>query len=155
MNIKLLLIPLALLVAVSVVSFAVFSPTDLSAQTNQTGGTGGTNQTGGTGGTNQTGGTGQDSGFSSGLVNPIKFDTLGELLIQLLKVALYVLYPVAVFFIVFAGFKFVTAGGSEDKIREAKQMFYWAVIGTAVLIGSQGILSLVQGTIENIVNVNF
>lgn len=57
---------------------------------------------------------------------------------------------VAVFFIIYAGFLFVTAGGNDKKREEAKWALLYAVIGTAVLIGAQAISTIITGTINSL-----
>jgi len=44
---------------------------------------------------------------------------------------------IVVFFIILAGFKFVIAQGSPEKIKSAKNMLMWTLIGAVVLLGSK------------------
>jgi len=55
---------------------------------------------------------------------------------------------VVVFFIIFSGYKFVEARGNETKINSAKDMFYWTVIGGAILLGADVIANVVVNTIN-------
>lgn len=59
---------------------------------------------------------------------------------------------VAVLFFVYAGFLFVTAQGSEDKIKQARSTFTWTVIGTAILLGAWTIAAALSGTLCEISN---
>jgi predicted transporter len=54
---------------------------------------------------------------------------------------------VAVFFLVFAGFLFVTARGDEERLRLAKKTFLWTSVGIAVLLGSVAIANGIQATV--------
>lgn len=69
------------------------------------------------------------------------------------KIVLPIGTIIAVFFIVYAGFLFVTAGGSEDKITTAKKTFYATAIGVAILLGSVAISNGIKNTICEIANV--
>jgi len=59
---------------------------------------------------------------------------------------------ISVFFIIFAGFLFVTARGNPAKLETAKKSLLYAAIGAAVLLGSQAIATAIQGTINQIVS---
>ena len=54
---------------------------------------------------------------------------------------------VVVFFIIYSGYLFVTAGGSEEKLKTAKQTFLWVVVGAAVLLGAWAIALAIQATV--------
>ena len=55
---------------------------------------------------------------------------------------------IVILMLVFVGYKFVAAQGSDSKITEARTMLLWTVIGALVLLGAKaislGILSTVQ-----------
>lgn len=81
------------------------------------------------------------------LCNPIKYDNLNAFLIDILKVVVQYGAILVVFFLVFAGFKFVTAQGNTEKISEAKKMLVWVVIGAFVLLGVYVIRQAICGTL--------
>lgn len=54
---------------------------------------------------------------------------------------------VVVMVFIYAGFLFVTAQGSEAKLKTAKNTFIWAVIGTAILLGSWVLAEVIQRTV--------
>jgi len=56
---------------------------------------------------------------------------------------------VVVFFVIFSGFKFVTAGGNEGEVTKAKDMFYATIIGGAILLGASIIASVVVNTVQS------
>lgn len=53
-------------------------------------------------------------------------------------------------FIVYSGFLFVTAGGSEDKIKTAKMNLWYVVIGAAIILGAKVIATGIKGTVETL-----
>jgi len=55
---------------------------------------------------------------------------------------------IVVFFIILAGFKFVIAQGSPEKIKSAKNMLMWTLIGAVVLLGSKVISGIIQSTLN-------
>lgn len=52
--------------------------------------------------------------------------------------------------IIYSGFLFVTARGEEGKIETAKKTFFYAVIGTLVLLGAATIAGIIQSTIKQV-----
>jgi hypothetical protein len=57
---------------------------------------------------------------------------------------------VAVVFIIYSGFLFVTAQGNETKLATAKKAFLYSVIGTAILLGAWVLSEGVAATIKTI-----
>ncbi len=90
-------------------------------------------------------GTPTNSGGAIG--NPLKADNLLQLLRDIVDIVITFGLPIAALFIIYAGFLFVTARGSEEKIKKAKETFLWAIIGSAILLGSWVIVTLIQNTI--------
>ncbi len=76
--------------------------------------------------------------------------TFQDFIIAILGVVVKIGYPIAILFIIWAGFLFLTAQGNEEKINTAKRAFLWAVIGTLVLLGAQALGLAVKGTIESL-----
>lgn len=75
--------------------------------------------------------------------NPIEAGTFAKLIEDITQIILDVGLPLAAIMIIYSGFLFVTAGGSDEKLKKAKQNFYWAIIGAAVIIGARVIASAV------------
>jgi len=77
-------------------------------------------------------------------------NSLNEFIAKILNVVVDIGTPVAVLFIVFAGFLFVTAQGDVTKVTKAKSAFTWAIVGTAVLLGAWVLAVAIEGTIGNL-----
>jgi hypothetical protein len=89
-------------------------------------------------------GCGSDEGLSNPLQNICSFGDFVELLLQgVIRIGL----PIAVLFIVYSGFLFVTAQGSVTKLDEAKKTFLWTVVGVAIFLGSWTLAMIVKETI--------
>ncbi len=84
------------------------------------------------------------------LCNPIKYHSINEFLLAILSVVIQYGALLIVFFIVFAGFKFVTAQGNTEKIAEARKMLLWIIIGAFVLLGAYVIRAAICGTLAQL-----
>lgn len=82
------------------------------------------------------------------LQNPLKVDSLEELLIAVLNVFITILIPIIVFFIIFSGFKYVTAQGNPGKIEEATTSLLYAIIGGVLILAAVAIAEVLKNTIE-------
>ena len=58
--------------------------------------------------------------------------------------------PVAVLFIVFAGFKFVLARGNPEKLREARQNLLYTLIGIGIFLGAWLIAVVIANTVNSL-----
>lgn len=67
-----------------------------------------------------------------------------------LRAVVYILFPIAVVFIVYSGFLFVSAQGNSEELAKAKRNFYWTVIGVGLLLGAWALAVLIKGTIDPI-----
>lgn len=78
--------------------------------------------------------------------NPTNSGSLEQVLGVFVKFIYRVGIPILVVFVVLAGLSFVLAQGNEKKLQEARQRFYWVLIGSAIITGA--------GVIANII-INF
>lgn len=83
--------------------------------------------------------------------NPIKADNIQKLLIDLMTVVIQMGYVVVIFFIIYAGFKFVTARGNPGELEKAKETFFATLVGGAILLGADVIARVVVNTVDNTV----
>ncbi len=58
---------------------------------------------------------------------------------------------VAVFFLIYTGFCFVIAQGKEDKIKDARKMLLYTLIGIALLFGAKAVSLAVKNTIGKLI----
>ncbi|MBI1975742.1 MAG: hypothetical protein HYS59_01935 [Candidatus Vogelbacteria bacterium] len=87
-------------------------------------------------------------GTRGGLTNPLgEVSTLNQLIAKILDALVQLAIPVAILFIVYAGFLFVTARGDEKQLETAKATLLWTVIGIGILVGADIIAGVVQSTI--------
>lgn len=84
-----------------------------------------------------------------GLANPLKnICSFEDFVALLLKAVIDIGLPIAVLFIVYSGFLFVTAQGSETKLQKAKDTFFYTIIGVTIFLGSWALALIVKNTIK-------
>ena len=82
--------------------------------------------------------------------NPIQATSLSGLLRDLMKIVIQLGAIAVVFFLILAGFKFVTARGDTKQIESARSTLTWTVIGGMVVLGAQVIADAIQGTVNEL-----
>jgi membrane-anchored glycerophosphoryl diester phosphodiesterase (GDPDase) len=88
----------------------------------------------------------QDVGSIVGL--PSK--NLKDVTVNVISWVLGMLALLAVVFIIYAGFVWMTAAGNEEKIERAKKIISSAVIGLVIVILAWAIVIFVAGTTSNV-----
>ena len=81
------------------------------------------------------------------ICNPLTAGSFSALITSLANIAFAIGFPIAIMFILWSGFLFVSARGNEEQIKTAKKTFTWAIIGTAILLGAKVIAVGIQNTI--------
>ena len=109
------------------------------------GGPGGGAPGGGGGG----GGGGGAVGGGS-FVNPIQYDSIEEFLIAVLNAVVLILFPIIVLMLVYCGFAFIAARGNETKIKEARRVFFWTLIGGLIILGAKALALAIAATVSEI-----
>lgn len=95
---------------------------------------------------------GGDNQTSVKLENPLgsKNSTFAALIKGVLDAALVIGLPVAVLFIVLAGFRFVWARGNATKLADARRNLVYTVIGIAVFFGAWTLATIIESTIRSL-----
>ena len=83
-------------------------------------------------------------GQATGLGNNDVRDTISSII----QVALSLLGIVALVIILAGGFKWMTAGGSEDKVAEARKLIFSGIIGLAIILSAYAIAQFVLGQLS-------
>ena len=74
--------------------------------------------------------------------------TTGGAIDLIIGLALRAAFIIAVLAIMYSGFLFVKAQGSDDEITHAKTVFWNTIIGVALIFGASGLVKIIQVTIE-------
>ena len=80
--------------------------------------------------------------------NPLKVNSIVELLKALVGILVQIGFPLAVLAFIYTGFLFVSAFGNEEKITKAKSALNWTFIGTAILLGAFIIITAIENTVK-------
>ncbi len=84
------------------------------------------------------------------LENPLKVDSIQELVAEILKVLLIIAIPVIGIFIVLAGFRYVVARGKPDELEVAHRNILFVIVGAGLIIGCVLIVDIITITINDI-----
>lgn len=57
--------------------------------------------------------------------------------------------PVIVFYLILAGFKYVTAQGNPEKIQEAQKALMYGIIGGVVIVAAVAILAIIGDVVNS------
>ena len=78
-------------------------------------------------------------GDNTNLGNKDLKETIGAII----KVALGFLGVIAIVIVLIGGFKYMTAGGSDEKVQEARKYIVSGIIGVAIILSAYAITSFV------------
>lgn len=82
---------------------------------------------------------------NSGL--PTEVNDPRQVVVQIIKILLGFLGILAVIIVLYAGFTWMTAGGNEEKVGEAKKMLTAGIIGLIIIISAYAIADFVITTL--------
>lgn len=71
---------------------------------------------------------------------------------RLINVAMLFLGIIAVVIVLLGGFKWMTAGGNEDKVGEAKKLMGAGIIGLVIVLSAWGIANFILGRLMTATN---
>ncbi len=84
------------------------------------------------------------------LENPLKVNSIQELIAEILKVILIIAIPVIAIFIVIAGFRYVMARGQPSELEVAHRNILFVIVGAGLIIGCVLIVDVITTTINDI-----
>lgn len=84
------------------------------------------------------------------LDSPLRTDSIQGLFQAIVDIVLVFAIPIIVFFIIYAGFMYVTARGNPEKIQTAHKALLYAIIGGLLIIGANVLMSVISGTVSAI-----
>jgi hypothetical protein len=83
------------------------------------------------------------------LKNPLQVNSIQELLLAILNIVIILALPVIVFFIIYAGFLYVTARGNAAQVEQATRALTYAVIGGVLILGAVAIAEIVRNLVTS------
>ena len=78
--------------------------------------------------------------------------SLETLLTAVLNVLLVLAVPIIVFFLILAGFNYVTAQGNPEKIKTATRSLTYAIIGAVLILGGVAISEIIESVVRSFQN---
>lgn len=81
--------------------------------------------------------------------NPLAFDGITDLLMAILNVMIIISTPIVVFFIIYAGFMYVTAQGNPEKIAAASKALLYGIIGGVIIVGAVSIVAIISNVVNS------
>lgn len=88
--------------------------------------------------------------FGAQLYNPINTLDLSTFLANLLRLVAQIAFPIIVLFLVYVGFLFVSSQGNPEKIKEARNYFFWAVVGALLVLGAHALSLAIRETVRQL-----
>ncbi len=82
--------------------------------------------------------------------NPIKAESITDLLSMLLTFFVHVATVLCVIYMIWSGFLFVKAQGNEKELETAKRAFFYALVGTILMLGAEVIATAISKTVDDI-----
>ena len=92
----------------------------------------------------------QNPGEGVAVDNPIEADDFETLLKAIANIVMRIGGVLAVIFIIWSGYLFVTARGDDKQLETAKNVFFWTIIGTAILLGAYVIATAVVNFVKSL-----
>ena len=89
--------------------------------------------------------------LAQGLQNPLQYNTIGEFVAGALKALVLIALPIVAFFLLLAGFQYISAQGNAEKIKDSHRNFLWVVIGGALMLGAWVLATLIGGTVQQVI----
>ncbi len=86
-----------------------------------------------------------------GLNSPLLYCNIQEFVETALKALVMIALPIIAFFIVVAGFRFVTAQGNPENLKKAKMNFLYVIIGAGLILGAWVLSTLIGATVSQLV----
>ncbi|GEM_PF-1256754 len=90
---------------------------------------------------------GNKAGNKPHLYNPLKVNSIQELLILLLSFIVKIGSVIVVLMVIIVGFRFVFARGNPSELEKARSMLLWTLVGALIILGAQAIAMGIQATV--------
>ncbi len=77
------------------------------------------------------------------LQNPIKADSVPELIGMVINSVLGIVGSLALLMFVFGGLTWMTSSGSQEKVKKGKDILIWSALGLVIVFGAYGITRII------------
>jgi hypothetical protein len=89
------------------------------------------------------------------LNNPLSgggVSTIPDAINKILSIVIRIALPLIIVFFIWSGLSFIFARGNPEKVKAAKNMFLYTVIGTLLILGAWVITNAIIGTVNAIIS---
>lgn len=87
---------------------------------------------------------------SVSLESPLKnIGSIEGLLVAILNIVIILMIPIIVFFIILAGFKYVTAQGNASQVEDATRSLTYAIIGGVLILGAVALSQIIANVVKS------
>lgn len=83
------------------------------------------------------------------LENFLSVNTIEDLIVSILNILIVIAVPIVVFFIIYAGFLYVTARGNAQQIQQASRSLTYAIIGGVLILGAVALSQIIANVVGN------
>jgi cytochrome c biogenesis protein CcdA len=84
------------------------------------------------------------------LQNPLRFGSIETFIQGVLQAIVMIALPIITVFIVYAGFKYISARGKPDALRESNKNLMYVVIGATLILSAWVLATLIGGTVTQL-----
>jgi hypothetical protein len=98
---------------------------------------------------------GQNQTNATTLANPLNVGSFCGLLKAIFAIAIQIGIPIAVVFVVYAGFKFVLARGNPEGLKKAKANLMFTLVGIALFFGAWFLAQIITNTLVELGGSDF
>lgn len=78
------------------------------------------------------------------ICNPLESEDFEVIIGRIIDFIFKIAIPIVPLMMIYAGFLFVTAGGSTQKIEQAKNIIIWTIVGLAIVLLARGFLAIIE-----------
>jgi len=89
-----------------------------------------------------------DLGTTIELFNPLGEKSIGDIFLAILDIIMVFGVPIILFFLVFAGFLYVTARGDAVQLQKATKALIYGILGGLIIIGARALFTIAENTIN-------
>ncbi|MCX6719389.1 MAG: pilin [Candidatus Taylorbacteria bacterium] len=90
----------------------------------------------------------QGNASTATLQNPLKVNSLGDAINTAVDIFTYIAIIGAVLAFIVIGLQFILARGNPTEISKAREWLWYAIIGTAIVLGARVIIQIVLATLN-------
>lgn len=80
--------------------------------------------------------------------NPLSFTSITDMIVAIVNVVIVMSTPIIVFFLIYAGFMYVTARGNPEKLQQASKALLYGIIGGVIILASVAIMTIVKNLVS-------